>query len=77
MGVGLTVLAPRSDAFWAGDDAGSRALLLDGVAGDDFWKNPRMDFWLFMFWALEVVFFSAEVGVAEGDSTGALAIVGD
>jgi hypothetical protein len=77
-GVGLTELAPRSDAFWAGEDAGSRVCLLDGVAGDDFWKNPRMDFWLFMFWALEVVFFrAAEGGVAEGDSADALAIVDD
>lgn len=76
LGVGFTELAPRSDAFWAGEDAGSRALLLDGVAGDDFWKKPRIDFWLFMFWALEVVFFRAEGGVAEGDSAEALAIVG-
>jgi len=48
--LGFVALALRcSDALWAGDEAGSRGLVLDGVAGDDFWKNPKMDFWLFMF----------------------------
>lgn len=52
--------------------------LSEGVAGEDFWKNPRMDFWFFMFCVLEVVFFSAAGcgGVAVGDEAEPLAIVG-
>jgi hypothetical protein len=46
------------------------------VAGDDFWKKPRIDFWLFIFWVLEVVRFSAAVGgvPAVGDEAASLAI---
>lgn len=53
--------------------------LSEGVAGEDFWKKPRMDFWFFMFWVLEVVFFSAAGcgGVAVGDEAEFLAIVGE
>lgn len=78
-GVCFVALAPRfSEARWAGDDAGSRGLADEGVAGDDFWKKPRIDFWLFMFWVLEVVRFSAvEGGVPVGDEASALAIVGN
>lgn len=44
-GVGLTALSLRfSEALCAGDDAGSRVRLLEGVAGEDFWKKPRIDF---------------------------------
>lgn len=55
---------PRfSETRSAGEDAGSgRRAAEDGVEGDDFWKNPRMDFWLFMFCALEVVFLSGPDG---------------
>lgn len=78
MGVGFTALAPRaSPARWAGDEAGSRGLPLDEVAGDDFWKNPRMDFWFFMFCALEDVRFKAAGGVAVGDEAEPFAIVND
>ena len=65
----------RSEARWAGDEAGSRVLVFDGVAGEDFWKKPRIDFWFFMFWVLEDVRFSTAGGVAEGDDSEALAIV--
>jgi hypothetical protein len=50
---------------------------LDGVAGDDFWKNPRMDFWFFMFCVLEDVRFRAAGGVAVGDESEPFAIVDD
>lgn len=77
--LGLVALALRcSEARCAGEDAGSRglALALDGVAGEDFWKKPRMDFcWLFIFWALEVVRFNAEGGVPVGDEASPLAIM--
>ena len=74
--LGLVALPLRcSEARWAGDDAGSRGLVLEGVAGDDFWKNPRIDFWLFMFWALDVVRFSADGGVPVGEEASPLAIV--
>ena len=57
---------PRfSDTRSAGEDAGSARRAADGVPGEDFWKKPRIDFWLFMFCVLDVVFFSAaEGGVA-------------
>jgi hypothetical protein len=75
--VALALALRCSEARCAGDEAGSRgfALTLEGVAGDDFWKNPRMDFWLFMFWALEVVRFNAEEGVPVGEEASPLAIV--
>lgn len=76
----LTPLAPRcSEARWAGEEAGSRVFLSEGVTGEDFWKNPRIDFWFFMFWVLDVVFFSTAGcgGVAVGDEAEALAIVGE
>lgn len=76
--LGFVVLALRcSEARWAGEEAGSRgfALALEGVAGDDFWKNPRIDFWLFMFWALGVVRFNAEDGGPVGEEASPLAIV--
>lgn len=48
----------------------------EGVAGEDFWKNPRIDFWFFMFWVLDVVRLSAvEGGVPVGDDASALAMV--
>lgn len=54
-----------SEALWAGEEAGSALRAVEGVEGEDFWKKPRMDFWLRMFWALEVVRFNApEGGVA-------------
>lgn len=51
-----------SEARWAGDDAGPAFRAVDGVEGEDFWKNPRIDFWLFMFCALEVERFSTPDG---------------
>jgi hypothetical protein len=48
-------------------------LRVEGVDGDDFWKNPRIDFWFFIFCVLEVDRFS---GVSEGgdEAGGPLAI---
>lgn len=76
-GVGLTALSLRfSDALCAGDDAGSRVRLLEGVAGEDFWKKPRIDFWLRIFWVLGVVRLSAGEGdAADGDEADGLAIL--
>ena len=67
MDVSRAAFAPRcSETRSAGEDAGSaRLAAVDGVEGEDFWKNPRIDFWLFMFCELDVVRFSApEGGVA-------------
>jgi hypothetical protein len=62
-----------SAALWAGDEACS-PLRVEGVDGDDFWKNPRIDFWFFMFWVLGFDRFS---GVAAGgdEASGPLAIL--
>lgn len=38
----------EADALGAGEDAGS-ALRVEGVDGEDFWKNPSIDFWFFIF----------------------------
>lgn len=55
--------APRcSETRSAGEDAGSAHRAADGVEGDDFWKNPRIDFWLFIFCVLDVVRCSAPGG---------------
>jgi hypothetical protein len=58
----LTVDGRDSDAPWAGEDMGS-AIRVEGVDGEDFWKNPRIDFWFFIFCVLDVDFLS---GVAAG-----------
>lgn len=69
-----------SDARCAGEDAGPALRAVDGVDGDDFWKNPRIDFWFFIFWVLEVDRFSApDGGVAVGgeEAGGPLAMLND
>jgi hypothetical protein len=63
-----------SEALCAGEEAGSRVRFEDGVAGEDFWKNPRMDFWLRMFCVFGVARFSAGDD-AGGDEADALAII--
>ena len=75
-GVGLTAPSLRfSEALCAGEDAGSRVRLFEGVAGEDFWKKPRIDFWVRMFWVLGVVRLSAGDGdAADGDEADGLAI---
>lgn len=73
--MGLTAFSLRfSEALCAGDDAGSRVRLLEGVAGEDFWKKPRIDFWVRMFWVLGVARLSAGDDAADGDEADGLAI---
>lgn len=78
-----TALAPPrrcSETLSAGEDAGSALRAVDGVDGEDFWKNPRIDFWFFIFWVLDVERFSAAEGgvAAEGEEAAGvpLAIMG-
>lgn len=51
------------EALCAGEDAGSALLRCvfagEGVDGD-LEKNPRIDFWFFIFWVLAVDFFKAD-----------------
>jgi hypothetical protein len=35
------------------------------VEGEDFWKKPRMERWLFMFWVLAEERFRPAAGAAE------------
>lgn len=71
---GVSFLAPFCPRFSetrsAGEEAGSARRAADGVDGEDFWKNPRIDFWLFIFCVLDVVLFSTPdggVAVAVGE----------
>jgi hypothetical protein len=65
----LTVDDLPAAARWVGDDAGSAfRVAVDGVAGEDFWKKPRMDLWFFMFWVLDVDRFKAGVAAAGEDA---------
>jgi hypothetical protein len=71
-----------SAARCAGDDAGSAAAVaaglrwtVEGVDGEDFWKNPRIDRWFFIFCVLEVDRFKPGVVAAAGDDAAFLAIV--
>jgi hypothetical protein len=74
LGVGFAALPRASEALWAGDDTGSRERFADGVAGDDFWKKPRMDFWLRMFCVFGVARFKAGDD-AGGDEAVGLAMI--